>query len=72
MPQRSTFIPRIKVPNQFSNILLNRPKMGLRVMSSKCSTASMQNNFINSAQDYMNYDDGVFDKKKKTSLPRFE
>lgn len=71
MPQRSTFIPRIKVPNQFSNILLNRPKMGLRVVSSNSLSASMRNKFTNSAQDYMNYDDGVLDKKNKTNMPRF-
>lgn len=71
MPQRSTFVPRIKVPNQFSNILLNRPKMGLRAVSSNSLTASLRNKFTNTAKDYMNYDVGVFDKKHKTSMPRF-
>ncbi|XP_060856853.1 GATOR complex protein Iml1 isoform X2 [Metopolophium dirhodum] len=69
MPQRSTFVPRIKVPNQFSNILLNRPKMGLRAVSSNSLTASLRKRFTNSAQDYINYDHGVFNKKIKTRMP---
>ena len=44
--------------------------MGLRAVSSNSLTASMRTKFTNSAQDYMNYDDGVFDKKNKTSMPR--
>eukprot|EP00102_Acyrthosiphon_pisum_P010299 XP_008178582.1 PREDICTED: DEP domain-containing protein 5 isoform X2 [Acyrthosiphon pisum] len=69
MPQRSTFVPRIKVPNQFSNILLNRPKMGLRAVSSNSLSASLRKRFTNSAQDYINYDHGVFNKKIKTRMP---
>jgi len=69
MPQRSTFVPRIKVPNQFSNILLNRPKMGLRAVSSNSLTASLRKRFTNSAQNYINYDLGIFNKKMKTRMP---
>lgn len=71
MPPKSSFIPRIKVSNQFSNILLHRPKMGLRAESSKSVSASLRNKFTNCAQDYMNYDDEVLDKKSNTFLPGF-
>lgn len=71
MPPKSTFIPRIKVPYQFSNIKLNRPKMGIRVVSSKTLSASMQNNFTNCEQDYMDYDTAIFNKKNITFMPRF-
>lgn len=72
MPPKSSFIPRIKVSNQFSNILLHRPKLGLRVESSKSVAASLQNTFANSAQDYIHYDALVLDKKSKIFLPGFE
>lgn len=71
MPPKSTFIPRIKVPYQFSNIKLNRPKMGIRVVSSKSLSASMRKQFTNCEQDYMAYDAGIFDKKNITFMPRF-
>jgi len=71
MPQRSTFVPRIKVPHQFSNILLNRPKMGLRTVSSNSLTASLRNKFTNSARDYIKYDIGIFNKYHRTRMPRF-
>uniref|UniRef100_A0A2S2R9E1 DEP domain-containing protein 5 n=1 Tax=Sipha flava TaxID=143950 RepID=A0A2S2R9E1_9HEMI len=71
MPPKSTFVPRIKLPNQFSNITLNRPKIGLKVVPSKCLSASMQKNFTNSAQDYMNYDADVLDKNNRNVVPKF-
>jgi len=71
MPQRSTFVPRIKVPHQFSNILLNRPKMGLRTVSSNSCSASLRNTFTNSAKDYIKYDIGIFNKYHRTRMPRF-
>lgn len=72
MPPKSSFIPRIKVSNQFSNILLHRPKLGLRVESSKSVSASFRNRFANCALDYMNYDAEVLDKKGSIFLPGFE
>lgn len=71
MPPKSTFVPRIKVPYQFANITLNRPKMGLRVVSSTNLPASMQNSFTNCAEDYMTYDTDVFDKRNQNSLSKF-
>lgn len=71
MSPKATFIPRIKVPYQFSNIKLNRRKMGFRVVSSKTLPASMRNNFTNCEQDYMDYDTGISDKKNITFMPRF-
>lgn len=71
MPPKSTFVPRIKVPDQFSNITLNRPKVG-RIVTSKSIPASMRSGFTNCAQDYMAYDADIFDKKNKTVLPTFE
>lgn len=70
MLPKLTFNPRIKVPTRFSNTTLNRPKTGMRVISSKSLAASMRNNFTNSAQDYMNYDDEIFDKKNRFIIPR--
>lgn len=67
MPPNSTFIPRIKVPHQFSNIVLNRPKTG-SIVTSKCLPASMCKTFTNCIQDYMDYDANLFDNKNK-SLP---
>lgn len=71
MPPKSTFVPRIKLPNQFSNITLNRPKIGLKVVPSKCLSASMQKNFTNSVQDYMTYDADVLDKNDRNVVPTF-
>lgn len=56
MPSKSSFIPRIIVPNEFSNITLNRPKMGIRVVSSTCLPPSMRKGFTNCRQDYKTYD----------------
>jgi len=71
MPPKSTFIPRLKVPIKFSNITLNRPKMGLRVASSRSLPSSMRTKFTNCAQDYMAYDAETLDKKNNTYLPNF-
>lgn len=71
MPPKSTFVPRIKVPDQFLNITLNRPKLG-SIVASKSLPASMRSGFTNCAQDYVDYDTGVLDKKNSTFLPTFE
>lgn len=71
MPPRLTFVPRIKVPFRFSNIKLNRPKMGLRVVSSKHLPVSMRKRFTNCRKDYMAYDADVLDKKNRTYIPSF-
>ncbi|XP_050536568.1 GATOR complex protein Iml1 isoform X2 [Daktulosphaira vitifoliae] len=71
MPPKSTFVPRIKVPSQFSNTKLNRRKKGLRVVLSTTLPASMQNGFTNCADDYIAYDNDVFEKRKRSYFPRF-
>lgn len=71
MPSKSTFIPRIKVPNQFSNITLRRPSMGLKVVSSHCLSASIRKTFTNCPQDYKNYDTEVFNKQNKPYISNF-
>lgn len=72
MPPKSVFVPRIKVPSRFSNTKLNRPKTGLRVMLSTTNLpASMQIGFTNCAEDYMSYDNDLFEKRKRSYFPRF-
>lgn len=71
MPPKSTFVPRIKVPSQFSNTKLNRQKKGLRVVLSTTLPASMQNGFTNCIDDYIAYDSDVFEKRKRSYFPRF-
>lgn len=71
MLTKSTFIPRIKVPNHFSNITLKRSKMGLKVVSSNSLISSMRPDFTNCAQDYVNYDAEVFLKKNRTYVSCF-
>lgn len=70
MPPKSTFIPRVIVPDQFSNITLNRPKSGLKIISSNTLSVSTQKNFTNCTQDYMAYDTEVLGKKQ-TYFPNF-
>lgn len=64
MPPKSTFIPRVIVPDRFTNITLNRTKFGLKIISTNILSASMQKTFTNCAQDYMAYDREVLGKKQ--------
>ncbi|VVC42362.1 Hypothetical protein CINCED_3A011295 [Cinara cedri] len=63
MPPRSSFIPRLKVPYAFSNIVLNRKKDSIIVPPKSLVVASMRDTFTNCEQDYLNYDADVFDNK---------
>jgi len=71
MPSKLMFVPRIKVPNQFSNITLRRPSMGLRVVSSNSLSASIRKTFTNCPQDYKNYDTEVLNKQNVPYMPSF-
>lgn len=68
MPPKSTFVPRIKLPNKFSNITLSRPKVGLEVVESKYLPASMQKDFTNCSEDYKTYDADILDKSDGTVI----
>lgn len=64
MPPKSTFIPRAIVPDRFSNITLNRTKVGLKIVSSNILSVSTQKTFTNCAQNYKAYDKEVLGKKQ--------
>lgn len=65
------FVPRIKVPDQFSNITLRRPSIGVKVVSSNNLSASIRKSFSNCPQDYKNYDTELLIKENVPYVPSF-
>lgn len=70
MPIGSTFVPRIKIPDQYSKLTFKPPKLALNIKS-KCLPASMRNNFSNCDEDYLSYDASDPSKQNGNLLPKF-